>query len=194
MFSLSSKSVIAFGGSRSFHFSDEVFKVVEKVVASAASVRVGCALGADELVIKLVLGLQAAKKLTVCAVFDRASRGSWRDSAVQSVLLAEAMSASVLWCSGGGLQVPLIARLARRSRAVISGSSAFVLFLSPGVSSSSGSCSAASFAVSSGVPVFAFSAEVPPALSVAGRWVASSFAGQSCWWFSPDQLRFFAQS
>ena len=100
------------------------------------------------------------------------------------------------WWVGGPSSVPLRARLFRRSCVAVRGASACVFFLaSP---SSPGSLAVAGFAVGRGLPVFAVSCApgpvpfVPdPPRGCAGVWVASSFAGLSCWAWSPSQGSLF---
>jgi len=120
-----------------------------------------------------------AGRLAVFAAFSAAGAGACSLSAVAAVQSAARCGASVCWQAGGPPAVPLAARLARRSAAVVRGASALVLF-APGA----GSLASAALAVAAGVPVFVFSSAGAPLAGVpgqAGAWVPGSFVGLSCW-------------
>ena len=185
-----SSSLVAFGGSRSLPSSAAslVASVVGACLRAGRSVSVGCAAGADALVLSSALAVPGgAALLSVFAVGASSGSGFWSGSALPAVRAALAAGARVLWLAGGALSVPLRARLLLRSRAALVGASAFVLFLaSP---SSPGSLSVAGFAVSAGLPVFAFSfgfvgAPLAPR-RCAGAWVPASLAGSACWRWVP---------
>jgi hypothetical protein len=105
--------------------------VVSDLVADGAHLVTGCATGADAQVIRaaLALGAQGAEALSVLAAHgpvspsSPASRysapGSWSGSAVADVAAAQRAGASVSWWAGGGPDVALRARLARRSLAAV---------------------------------------------------------------------------
>lgn len=195
---------VAFGGSRSLGFGAAplVASVVGAVLAAGASVSVGCAVGADAVAIGAVLAAGCASRLSVFAAFAAPlpgagfARGAWSGSAVGSVLAAVRAGARVSFLAGGGLAVPLRARLLSRSVACVRSvapAGACVFFLaSP---SSPGSLRVAAFAAGLGLPVFAFAcgfAFAPaPLAGCAGSWVASSFAGSPCWAWSAAQLGLF---
>lgn len=101
------------------------------VLASDRAVAVGCALGADALVVSSVLAAGAASRLSIFCAFGPVSPpwpaprvsapgASRLSSSVFGVAAALAADASVHWWSGGGPAVPLIARLASRSAALVS--------------------------------------------------------------------------
>jgi len=185
-------AAVAFGGSRSLpsSFSGLVASVVGAVLASGASIRVGCAVGADALVLSSAVASGPASSVSVFSFFGPGGAGAWSGSAVSAVLAASAAGASVSWWAGGGPSsgVPFRARLAVRSRACVSGSFAACFFLaSP---SSAGSLGAAAAAVRSGAFVAAFACGFsgPPVALFgvpAGSWVPASFFGFSCWLWVP---------
>jgi hypothetical protein len=171
-----------------------VGQVVSAVLASGQSVAVGCATGADQQVIQHfissvcpLLHSRSFSQLRVFAAFAQSGAGSWSGSAVRQVQQFEAMGGSVSWLAGGGLQVPMIARLMSRSVAGLSGASTAVFF-SPGV----GSLKVAGVAVQRGIPVFAFGSR--PAGSprgCAGSWVPAQFIGFPCWRWASAQSSLF---
>lgn len=111
-------------------------------------VAVGCCVGADAA----VLAALPASRLAVFAAFGPGGQGACSLSAVGPVGMACAAGAAVTWWAGGGLTVPLAARLAGRTRAVVSAASAGLL-LFPASPSSRGSWLAAQLAVARGLPV-----------------------------------------
>lgn len=159
-------SVVAFCGSRGVPGSAAplVGAVVSSVLGSGRRVAVGCARGADALVVRAVLaaGVSAAR-LSVFAVGGSCGSGFWAGSAVPAVVAASRAGALVSWWAGGAASVPLRARLAARSRACFRaalGSSrpGVVAFVSGGFSASPGSWSSVRFALRScpSVPVVVF--------------------------------------
>ena len=183
-------AVVCFGGSRALSsaFAPLVSRVVGAVVARGALVSVGCASGADAFVVSAVLSAGSASLLRVCAVGSASGAGFWRGSCSLALLRsAGAAGARVLWLAGGGLAVPLRARLFARSLSSLRGCGCAVFFLAS--ASSSGSLAVAAAAAASGLPVFAFScgfAGAPsPLAGVSGRWSPASFLGFRCWaWLS----------
>ena len=185
-------AAVAFGGSRSLPpaFSGLVASVVSAVLASGASVRVGCAVGADAAVLSSAVASGPPSAVSVFAFFGPGGVGAWSGSAVSAVLAAAAAGAPVSWWAGGSPSsgVPFRARLAVRSRVCVSGSFAAAFFLaSP---SSPGSLGAAAAAVRSGAFVFAFacgfSGPPVPLFGVpAGSWVPAVFFGFACWLWVP---------
>ena len=147
-------SQVYFGGSRNLQAGTPqaavIPAVVQAVLAAGHMVSVGCARGGDALVIQSVRP-SSFSHLRVFAAFAQSGAGSWSGSAVALVQQFAQAGASVSWLAGGGLQVPIIARLMARSVAGLVGSSAAVFF-SPGV----GSLKVAGVAVERGIPVFAF--------------------------------------
>jgi len=179
--------VVGFGGSRSLVKSPLVAQVVAAVLARGSSVRVGCCVGADQLVVSAVLAAGAGASLVVCAAFGPDSGGSCPVSSIAGVKAAASAGASVTWWAGGGPAVPLAGRLASRSKAVFAGCSVAVFF-APG----SGSLLAAAGAATRQIPVFVFAAVQPPSLpGCPGSWVASSFVGFPAWQWTPAQASLF---
>jgi hypothetical protein len=141
-------------------------------------VAVGCCVGADAA----VLAALPASRLAVFAAFGPGGAGACSLSAVGPVALAASAGASVSWWAGGGPAVPLYARLAARTRAVVAAASSGLL-LFPASPSSRGSWLAARLAVARGLAVvvvpLSFSASALPPLGprawapsplVAGAW------------------------
>jgi hypothetical protein len=178
---------VCFGGSRSL--SSSFAPLVAAVVRSlgGAGVSVGCAAGADELVLRSALA--ADLPLSVCAVGGPDGAGFWSGSAPVGLLrFAVEFGAWVRWWAGGGARVPLRARLISRSGAALVGASSFVLFLaSPG---SAGSLAVAGVAVGRGLPVFAFSCGFSgcPAAprGCAGAWSPCVLADRPAWRWLPE--------
>jgi len=165
---------IHLGGSRALAPSSAAVRaVVAAVLATGASVHVGCAIGADAQVIKAVLAAGAASRLAVFAAFGPAGLGSWSGSAVQVVQAAARAGAAVTWFAGGPAPVPLRARLAQRSAAALRGCAASAFF-QPGP----GSLAVAARAAQVGQPVFVFASQAPlPLAGQPGQWQPSQFAG-----------------
>jgi hypothetical protein len=141
---------------------------------------VGCCMGADGV----VLGCVPTPRLRVFAAFGPDGQGACALSAVSAVCLVAATGAAVTWWAGGGPAVPLAARLARRTRAVM-GAATSGLLLFPASPASRGSWLAARLAVAQGLPVVAVPLGFPPSALPAlgpGRWAASpAFPGGWAW-------------
>jgi hypothetical protein len=169
--------VVAVAGSRSLPPGGAplVAGVARLLVAAGASLVVGCAVGADAAVVSAV----PPSALQVLAAFGPGRAGAWAGSAVSAVRAFAASGGSVSWWAGGGPAVPLRARLAARTRAVVVEASAglVVFFASP---ASRGSVLAAQLAVARGLPVVAFPLGFAPvqlpALSV-GSWAPAGGSG-----------------
>ena len=127
--------MVGFCGSRDLPVSAADSALVSGVVGSVLSggrgVAVGCAVGADALVVSSVLALGASSRLCVFAAFGpfslswpaacfSAPGASSSVSSVSGVTEALVAGASVSWWAGGGPSVPLAARLASRSSALVS--------------------------------------------------------------------------
>jgi hypothetical protein len=178
-------SKVYFGGSRSLVSSTPLFSLVVGVLAAGGSVSVGCAAGADALVVSAALRVGCAPRLSVFAVGSSSGAGFWSGSApLASLLAAAAAGARVVWSAGGPASVPFRARLFRRSLAGLAGCS-FAVFFSPGA----GSLAVAAAAVARGLPVWAVCPAVPAApAGCCGSWVACScLAGfvLPCWAWVP---------
>ncbi len=194
---------VAVAGSRSLPAGGAgvVAGIVQLLIGSGRSIVVGCASGADAAAVSAVLIAGEAGRLQVLAAFGpvsppwKAARysapGAFRASAVSEVAGAALAGVSVVWWAGGGPSVYLCARLAARTRAVVSAASGgLVLFFSS--PQSRGSLLAARSAVGRGLPVVAFplgfSAAQLPALG-AGAWSPVSEA--SAWAWVPGQVGLF---
>lgn len=177
---------IYFGGSRSLSPSPVLSQVVGAVLASGASVRVGCSAGADQQVISCAIRSRSFSQVSVFAAFGAGGQGSWSGSAVKVVQGFCHGGGSVSWLAGGPLSVPLSARLILRSVAGLRGCSAAVFF-SPGA----GSLAVAAHAVAAGIPVYAFGSMPAAPRGCAGAWVASQFFGFSCWLWQSAQPALF---
>jgi hypothetical protein len=200
--------------------------VVSGLVADGAHLVTGCATGADALVIRsaLDLGARGAGALSVLAAHgpvapsSPASRysapGSWSGSAVADVASAQRAGASVSWWAGGGPDVALRARLARRSLAAVrlvaasscgSGLVAWPSRLPPlpfragsWPSCGSGTWASAAAAARLGVPAVVFPVgemvNVPlsswPALTAGGSWspLTSGVLAGAALWSPPPSL------
>ena len=170
--------VVAFAGSRSLPavFEPLVARVAGGVVASGRAVAVGCCVGVDAVVLQFV----RSSSVRCFAAFGVGGVGACSLSAVSLVSALPSRGGSVSWLAGGSLAVPLPARLASRSRAVVRAAStcAVVFFASP---SSRGSFLAARSAVARGLPVFAFACgfcpSLLPSLGAGGSWSASPISG-----------------
>ena len=129
--------MVGFCGSRSLPASAGMSALVVGVVGSVLaasprrSVAVGCAVGADTLVVSSALALGASSRLRVFAAFGPvsppwpaarvfATGASSAVSSVSGVAGALAAGASVSWWAGGGPSVPLAGRLVCRSSSLVS--------------------------------------------------------------------------
>jgi hypothetical protein len=186
---------VMFGGSRSLSPSAAplVSAVVSAALSAGRSVSVGCAAGADALVLSAALAVAPSRVSLFCAG-SPAGLGFWSGSAPLPLLLSAApVGASVSWLAGGPLAAPLRARLLRRSLAALAGCSLAVFFL--GSPSSPGSLAVAGHAVACGLPVFAFPVgfaglpACPPGCS--GSWLPASLWGFPCLRFAPAQAPLF---
>lgn len=126
-------ALVGFCGSRALPASSSavVSRVVSSILSSRCSLAVGCCVGADASVIRAVLAADAGPRLSVFCAFGPvsppwlaprvsapgASRSLSWPSGVGAALRA---GASVFWWSGGGPELPLVARLASRSAALVS--------------------------------------------------------------------------
>ena len=177
---------IYFGGSRHPQNINpsQIAAVVASVVASGASVHVGCQAGADQAVIKSSGVFQAGTTRPLLSVFAVAQN---LNTSPRWVQWAESAGASVTY--GAGTQAAHIpARYLLRSIAAFQGCASAVFF-APG----SGSLAVARECVRAGLPVFAFQATPPARVpSVSGHWVGASFFRFSCWsWVAPVQINLF---
>lgn len=171
--------VVVVAGSRSLSGSGSAFvsRVVRGLVASGCSLSVGCCVGVDAA----VLSAAPVQALRVFAAFGPAGAGACRWSAVGPVCAFAAGGGSVAWWAGGGPGLPLAARLAARTRAVVAAASSgvVVFFASP---ASRGSALACRSAAGHGLPVLAFPLGFPgAALPVLGAGAWSPAGGAGVW-------------
>jgi predicted Rossmann fold nucleotide-binding protein DprA/Smf involved in DNA uptake len=177
---------VAGGRSLSSEFAPLVSSVCSSLVASGASLVVGCASGCDSFVLSSALsGAFPLSSVRCFAAFSASGRGVLGVSAWVAVSSFSASGGSVVWASPGLLSLPVPARLASRTALVVGAASAgvVVFFASP---SSRGSLLACSRALSRGLPVVAFpcgfsDGDQLPSLG-AGAWVACPlFDGAFVW-------------
>ncbi len=169
--------VVAVAGSRSLPAGGValVAEAARVLAGSGCSLVVGCCRGADAAVLSAV----PASSVRVLCAFGPAGKGAGPVSAVAPVLAFAVAGGAVAWWAGGGPSVPLFARLARRTRAVVScASSGLLLF--PSSPASRGSWLAAELAVVRGLPVvvvpLGFAPSLLPSLG-AGGWVCANASG-----------------
>jgi hypothetical protein len=129
--------MVGFCGSRALPVSAADSALVAGVVGSVLAavpqrnVAVGCAVGADALVVSSVLAAGVSSQLSVFAAFGPVSPpwpaarafapgASSSVSSVSGVAGALAAGACVSWWAGGGPSVPLAGRLASRSATLVS--------------------------------------------------------------------------
>lgn len=184
--------VVAVAGSRRLPpgAAGLVARAAVALCGSGFGLSVGCCRGADALALSAVAGLWSGR-VACLAAFAPCGAGASPFSAVAAVRRAASLGVAVSWLAGGSLSLPLAARLARRTRAVVAQASAgCVLFLaSP---ASRGSRLAAGCAVARGLPVLAFPLAFPggalPSLG-AGSWRPSGLPGlwAAAWCWVPDQ-------
>ena len=174
-----------FGGSRTVQPQTAehatIAAVTHAAIESGCQINVGCAIGADALVIRCFRP-SSFSLLRIFAAFDPSGAGGWSGSAVRLVQRAAQVGASVAWLAGGALSVPIVARLMARSVAGLKGASAAVFFF-PG----HGSLKVARQAIRQNIPVFVFGAQ--PAPMQGGAFVPAQFLGLSCWQFQPSAVQ-----
>lgn len=158
------------------------------LAAAGFVVACGCCVGADAAVLSAV----PPEALRVFAAFGPPPcAGFCGLSAVSAVSAAACAGAAVSWWAGGGASVPLRARLAARTGAVVSAASAgAVVFLADPPQPGSGSWLAARLAAGRSLPVVAvplgFSGSVLPLLAPGGCWRS---LGSGAWlWCPPPAL------
>lgn len=122
--------VVGFCGSRSLGpgFADLVRRTVSAALGAGSSLAVGCAAGADQLVLSAALAALPGRPWGRLSVFAVGGvRGGWLSSSPATwvsgpppwVAAAAAAGAQVSWWAGGSIRLPLRARLARRSAALV---------------------------------------------------------------------------
>lgn len=187
----------------------KVDRVVASLLKKQRTISVGCASGVDAAAVSSVIRHGGCSRLSVFAIGNSGGEGfTLSASAFEGVQAAAQTGAQVAWCAGGGLNVSMRARLARRSLACVQSLStddALIAFVanSPGVWSDSGvwrSCSSGTWssvlaAILSGVPVFVFPiGDIPlPLLPIQGDWVVNKGTGlwRHFWRFKYQQNSLF---
>jgi hypothetical protein len=197
-----SPGVVAVAGSRSLPLeaSALVAAVAGELVVGGCSLVVGCCAGADAAVLAALAGAggcAAGAPLRVLCAWGPGGAGAGPASAVGAVLVAAGVGVPVVWWSGGGPDVPLRARLSRRTVPVVAEASAgCVVFPASPAVAGSGSWLAASAAADRGLPVITFPLGFPPAELPelgAGAWVPLGLGGvwTSAWRWAPGQEGLF---
>ncbi len=180
---MSSQSPVLIGGSHNLAPMSPAWVACQNFVQAVIfetprAVHVGCATGADQAAV-LALGGGSCQAF-VFAAFAAGGAGAWSGSAVSTVQHFAQLGGSVSWLAGGGLAVPLVARLMSRSLFALAGcSSAF--FFQPGP----GSLKVAHAALRSSKFVFVsrVGLAAAPVLPVASQPV--SVLGFPFWLFAP---------
>jgi len=196
--SITGAHVFAFGGSRAL--SDmgtaRARSLAARVVQGGGSLVVGCAKGADAAAIAAA-GALAPSRVHVLAAFGPVSPswpapnarysapGACAASAVREVAEHLHAGGRVSWWAGGGPDMPIAARLAARTRAVVAAAEGglILVFGSP---QSRGSLGAGRLAAARGLPVYAWALGFPPGQLPPlgpGRWVSGSgpLGLGACW-------------
>lgn len=183
MFSL--PGVVAVAGSRGLSAAGSALlvRVVSDLAAGGAKFVVGCCSGADAALLAAVPGAVPPSLVRCLVAFGPGGVDSGSSSAVAQVSAFAGFGGSVQWWAGGSISVPLRARLAARTRAVVHSANAglVVLFASP---HSRGSLLACRYALARGLPVLAFpvgfgAAQLP--VLGAGCWVSCGASGGFLW-------------
>ena len=183
-FSPPANSAVLVGGGRSVAPGSPAWVACQNFVQellyspSCHFIHVGCATGADQAAILAFGG--GSVQCRVFAAFAQSGAGSFPGSAVATVQNFHEFGEPVHWLAGGGLSVPLVARLMSSSIAALRGCSAAVFF-SPGI----GSLKVARAALRQGIPVLVSQVSMSSAPVLAVAPVAVSWLGQSFWLFAP---------
>lgn len=170
------KMEIVVGGSRALSPLGvvSVRVLARRLLLAGASVRVGCAAGADLLFLDAFASAGAAARLSVFAAGSSAGAGFLSPVSFPVLSAAAAAGASVSWLAGGPLSVPLRGRLAARSLAAVSGAFGGVWVVSRPASRGS-LVAGAALARAGGVVLFLPVGFAPAALAplpgLAGAWV-----------------------
>jgi hypothetical protein len=118
--------VVAVAGSRVLPASGFglVVQVLSGVAGAGGSLVVGCCSGADAAVLSMVPGFVPPSLVRCLCAFGPGGVGSGPASAVAKVSAFASSGGSVQWWAGGPVSVPLHARLAGRTRAVVAAANA----------------------------------------------------------------------
>jgi hypothetical protein len=178
---------IYIGGSRHFQSSPGPASLIQSALATGRPVHVGCCVGADQAVIQAAIRSSSFQQVRAFAAFGPGGEGAIPTlSAVKAVRAFAQAGGPVSWWAGGGLELPLAARLIQRSQAALKGSSV-AIFIEPG----EGSFTVAGLAVAAGIEVLVFNPGIPGKISGhAGQWQMASFLGTAVWRWWPAQQSF----
>lgn len=196
-------SVIGISGARSLNAQQlAVVQHVARQAAQTGIVYTGCAVGADA-----AAWAGAYKKTHIFAAGNVRGEGFPAKMPPDHLQRAAMADCNITWLAGGPLSLPLVARLARRSlamvRAVAKAGGSLVAFpaspcppraFGPGPfpSCGSGTWSTVGAAALLGVPVFVVCSARPSAdLPVAGVWTPALVFGVAGWAFVPAQTKTF---
>lgn len=170
---------IGFCGSRELSLAHvPTVAAVVKQALSVGKIVTGCAVGADELVVRTVLmstPLPLSDKLTVFTILEQTGSGGWKATARETVLEAGARGTHIEWNAGGDKTVSLRMRLRCRTIKMIEflsrcrPSSGLIAFWT----NSPGTRMSMTEATKAGIPVVGYPLEnhVLPGLG-AGNWIA----------------------
>jgi len=199
--------VLGFSGARSLSAGQlAIAQDIARQAAHVGSVYTGCALGADAAAVAGALPVGGL--LHIFAVGTRTGAGFPRGFVPHHLGGIETTGGVILhWSAGGPLTVPLVARLARRSlamvRAVAAAGGSLVAFPAsprpprafrpgPFPSCGSGTWATVGAAALLGVPVFVvYSARPSAVLPVAGVWTPALVFGVAGWAFVPATAKMF---
>lgn len=189
---MSGSRVVLVGGSRRLSPAGlGVVRVVASLLAcSGSSFVLGCASGADAAFLSALVLLFGVQPRRV-QVFAAAPFANFKGDGADRV--AVQLGVRVVWGAGGGVSVPVRARLAKRSAAAASFASFGVFVVeSP---SSKGSLRTASILARSGCPVrffcvgFEGAPDIPPDRK--GEWVSIGSVGSASAWAWKDAQMLF---
>lgn len=132
-------TILGFAGSRDL--PNTTFSLIDSIISEVSGniISVGCCVGADSLV--LSSAIQRKERIKLFAIGDDLGRGFWKGSN-QNIMSLSKKCFLVKWLAGGSLNVPIRARLARRSDALLeyvkSEKGTMIFFASSGPSEHSG--------------------------------------------------------
>lgn len=149
---------------------------------------VGCCVGFDAAVLSAVsTGAIPVSSVSCFAAFGSRGAGSCSLSASSAVFDFALLGGTVQWWAGGGSPVPLRARLARRSAALVEAASSVVVFAGSSFPScTGGSYLVASTAAARRLPVVVFplgfcSSLLPSLGGLGGSWQTGTWDGSFSW-------------
>jgi predicted Rossmann fold nucleotide-binding protein DprA/Smf involved in DNA uptake len=173
--------ITAIAGSRSTTHAQAslVHRVTSAIIKSGSVISVGCAKGVDQAALRCCLA--ANHPVNIQAAFFANGSGSCSASNVSGVSQAHQAGHPVTYWPQSSAQVPLVARLARRTQAVVATASAALVAFQFSTQSR-GTALAVKAAIKKGLPVYLFApglgAHHLPQLP-GGAWVPSG--GKGVW-------------